>query len=474
MGRLASIEAKVGIETNSVHDAASNGAKPKPADEDSPAVEAYKKHMSTFISPLIETCNALAKEDPKMKDIGTSILNAWEGIGTIVALASKCKKPSGAQQNFQQALMPYLKQTQDAISGAQKVRLSRDFDNHQKALMEMFSAVSWVLMSPPPVSPSNHVKETVGAMEFYSNKVRKQYKGMDGKEAHIAFCDQSKALILDLTEYTKKHHSLGLAFNAHGCATLEEGAKILEKSKKKEPSKVTPSAVGGIGALMSELATKQTSDGASAATGLRKVTKEQQTWRKEFNAVAAGEVKAPPSSPSIKPAANKTTTSPARPPLCEFDQIGQKWKVEYQTKDTNPLLKLTIGDVKEQVYIYKCSNMTIEITGKLKAIVVDGCQKVNVVFGTAISGLEVVNSKSIQVQTLGMCPTMSIDKTDGFMVYLSKESMETISFMTSKSSEMNVSWPDDKGEMLETPIPEQFQHRLVNGSIKSTVSDLYH
>jgi len=81
-------------------------------DEDSPAVEAYKKHMSTFISPLIETCNALAKEDPKMKDIGTSILNAWEGIGTIVALASKCKKPSGAQQNFQQALMPYLKQTQ--------------------------------------------------------------------------------------------------------------------------------------------------------------------------------------------------------------------------------------------------------------------------------------------------------------------------------------------------------------------------
>ena len=33
MGRLASIEAKVGIETNSVHDAASNGAKPKPAGE---------------------------------------------------------------------------------------------------------------------------------------------------------------------------------------------------------------------------------------------------------------------------------------------------------------------------------------------------------------------------------------------------------------------------------------------------------
>ena len=39
---------------------------------------------------------------------------------------------------------------------------------------------------------------------------------------------------------------------------------------------------------------------------------------------------------------------------------------------------------------------------------------------------------------------------------------------------MNVSWPDKDGDMKEAPIPEQFQHRLVNGSISSDVSDLYH
>ena len=37
-----------------------------------------------------------------------------------------------------------------------------------------------------------------------------------------------------------------------------------------------------------------------------------------------------------------------------------------------------------------------------------------------------------------------------------------------------VSWPDDSGEIKEAPIPEQFMHKLVNGSVTSQVSDLYH
>jgi adenylyl cyclase-associated protein len=308
-------------------------------------------------------------------------------------------------------------------------------------------------------------------MEFWSNKVRKQYKGVAGQEAHIAFCDQTKAIILDLTAYTKEYHFLGLAFNPKGCASLEEGAKLLvptnegttessneananstkaeSASKESETKQPAAPAAVGIGALMSELANKRTSDGSSAATGLKKVTKDQQTWRKEFNSAAAGAGVASSTTTGVSKANSNSTSATAasgtsstsviklKPPVCEFDKIGQKWKVEYQTKESNAHLKLEVKDVKEQVYIYKCSNMTVEVSGKLTAVIVDGCTKVNVVFGTAISGFEVVNSKRIQVQTLGVCPTISIDKTDGCMVYLSKESMETTSFMTSKSSEMN-------------------------------------
>ena len=39
---------------------------------------------------------------------------------------------------------------------------------------------------------------------------------------------------------------------------------------------------------------------------------------------------------------------------------------------------------------------------------------------------------------------------------------------------ITVSWVDGDGEIKEAPIPEQFMHRLVNGSVKSQVSDLYH
>lgn len=41
---------------------------------------------------------------------------------------------------------------------------------------------------------------------------------------------------------------------------------------------------------------------------------------------------------------------------------------------------------------------------------------------------------------LGKVPTVSIEKTDGCQVYLSKDSLET-SFISAKSSEMNVAVP---------------------------------
>jgi len=44
-------------------------------------------------------------------------------------------------------------------------------------------------------------------------------------------------------------------------------------------------------------------------------------------------------------------------------------------------------------------------------------------------------------------PTISIDKTDGCMVYLSKDSLST-QLVTAKSSEMNILIPDASGEFV--------------------------
>lgn len=50
-------------------------------------------------------------------------------------------------------------------------------------------------------------------------------------------------------------------------------------------------------------------------------------------------------------------------------------------------------------------------------------------------------------QVINKVPTVSIDKTDGCMVYLSKESLHT-QIVSAKSSEMNVLVPDDSGEYV--------------------------
>ena len=46
-------------------------------------------------------------------------------------------------------------------------------------------------------------------------------------------------------------------------------------------------------------------------------------------------------------------------------------------------------------------------------------------------------------------PTVSIDKTDGCMIYLSKDSLDC-EIVTSKSSEMNVLVPKDDGDYVST------------------------
>jgi len=374
--------------------------------------------------------------------------------------------------------MPFLKPVQDAIGKIRQAHLDRKYDWHIKAIMEMLVCASWVVMSAPP-APSTFIKDTIGSSDFWANKIRKEYKGKEDNDAKMnrAFCDNMKKLITDLSAYAKEYHLSGLMWNARGMP-IGDYKPSSSSGTGSDPApaaapEATPSSVGNV---MKELALKRTGEGTSAATGLKKVSREQQTWRKEFKSdTAATTVKPSQIKASQKITAAKKVVT--RAPKKEFIPVGAKWIVEHQTKDSNPngVCVIEIKNPKEQVYIYKCENATIQIKGKLKSVILDSCVKSNLVFESAISSCEVVNCKRIQIQSTGICPSYSIDKTDGCLVYLSAEAVPVSGFVTSKSSEMNVSWLDEKsGEQKEAPIPEQFVHKLQNGSITSDVSDLYH
>lgn len=134
--------------------------------------------------------------------------------------------------------------------------------------------------------------------------------------------------------------------------------------------------------------------------------------------------------------------------------------------------------MKSQVYIYKCNHVSIVLSGKAKTIILDSCVRTKLIFDSAVSSLEIVNCKNVQVQCQARVPSVAIDKTDGCLVYVSYVG-RNVHIVTSKSSEMNLCFPTcdskEEAEMVEVPIPEQFVHTLAQGSAKltSNVSDLY-
>lgn len=73
-------------------------------------------------------------------------------------------------------------------------------------------------------------------------------------------------------------------------------------------------------------------------------------------------------------------------------------------------------------------------------------------------------------------PSVAIDKTDGCLIGLPFSSRDAV-ITTSKSSEMNVTFPvaeGDDAEWIECPVPEQFVSKITPaGKVVTSVSELY-
>ncbi|OZC06150.1 DE Adenylate cyclase associated [Onchocerca flexuosa] len=148
---------------------------------------------------------------------------------------------------------------------------------------------------------------------------------------------------------------------------------------------------------------------------------------------------------------------------------GKQWNVDYYKNNKNVMVE--VKDMKQTVYIFKCENSVIQIKGKVNSITLDSCKKTSVVFDNLLSQFEVINCQSVQIQTLGTMPTLSIQKTDGCQVYLSENAINA-EIITSKSSEMNVLVPGADGDFTEFAVPEQFKTVYDGKKLNTTVSDI--
>jgi adenylyl cyclase-associated protein len=141
-----------------------------------------------------------------------------------------------------------------------------------------------------------------------------------------------------------------------------------------------------------------------------------------------------------------------KPPV--FARDGKKWLIEHQKNNSN--LVVDGADMNNVVYMFKCVNSTVTVKNKINSIIMDSCKKSSVVFESLVSSVEFINCQSVQMQVLGIVPTITVDKTDGCQMYLSKDSLNA-EIVSSKSSELNVMIPKADGDYSEYPIPEQFK-----------------
>jgi len=235
--------------------------------------------MKGSLYKLADTC-----DDLDMGELGQLLTSAFEGMRYVILLASRAKQPDEIME-----LQPHLKPITDYVTQIRALRLNREFDNHMKAMLEMLACVSWVTCRAPTQLPAPFVKECVGSTDFWSNRIRKDFKGKEDEKAklQLEYCDGMKKLLQDLAAHIEEHHKTGLTFNPKG-VSLAEAAIVLtdnpidhaaaaatrrnDQKTHKRASLVGNTVKGGnVAGMVAELAGRRTGDGSSAATGLKKV-----------------------------------------------------------------------------------------------------------------------------------------------------------------------------------------------------------
>lgn len=246
---------------------------------EAPSVKAYDAYVKSAVVPLAQSCDELGG----LETMGKCITEAWEGVRSIIVLASRSKAPT---EEMAVALAPHLEQTQNAVKKIRTLKLGREWDRHHKAVCEMLSCVSWILMCAPRQLPSSIVKDSLGSAEFWSNRIRKDFKGKDEKQ--IAFCDNIKKCLTGLVEYVEANHKTGLTWNPRGTSLAESAIRlsdeptandeVMKSPKQRHPTLGKAIPGGNVGGLMGELNKRKSADGSSAATGLKHVR--EWKWRR--------------------------------------------------------------------------------------------------------------------------------------------------------------------------------------------------
>ncbi|CAD5115963.1 DgyrCDS4893 [Dimorphilus gyrociliatus] len=418
-----------------------NGMGSSPKVNGAPLAANVQNYDSEVVPVLQEYASLSKKIGGDVATHSNLVLDAFNAQRHVIILACKCKQPDDA--TLAGLIKPLSEKIQAITAFREKNRASKFF-NHLSAIGESVTALGWVTVKPTPVP---YIREMSDAGQFYTNRVLKDFKEKD--TTHVDWVKAWLQTLNKLQGYVKQVYTTGLTWTVQG---TNPSSEVGSTSAPPPPGPPPPPQVDDVGsagdsessraALFADL-----NKGLSVTSGLKKVTDDMKT-HKNPNLKSHGVVTGNKTSNATS-AAGKSKQEVKKPPMKALQ--NKKWIVEYFDNDTVTIDKT---EPKQTVYIYKCNNTTVQVKGKVNSVVLDTSKKTNVVFDETIATFDVINCQSVKCQVSYKAPTVSIDKTDGCLVYLSKEYANT-RIVTAKSSEINISIPEGN-DFKEIPIPEQF------------------
>lgn len=408
------------------------------ADDVPKAQQAFLDWIEEYIKP--QTAKAAEFDEALgkcMNDFQSIAMDEADFIG----MAAKSKKP--AQDAFQKLLMP-ISQKMMAIGDYKNKNFKSPYINYINAICEAVQIFGWICVEK---TPAPFVADNIPSAEFYTNKILVATKGkeQDKYDWALNFVKGLKELV----PYIKNYHTTGLTWNPKGVEASAQAAKPeppkVEPPKAEPPKPAASKPQANPGALFAQL-----NQGTGISSGLKHVTADMKTK----NMKPEDKVPLKPKEHKVAPKAAAPKQAADKPP--KMEKKGTKWDVSYQ-KD-NKTMEIE-GDVKDSIYIFKCENSAIKISGKINCISIDSCKKLTLICDTVVSSIEVVNCTSVDIRVIEVTPTITIDKSQSVITHLSKQCLDGVTTLnTSKCDAINISIPnpEDETDELEYPVPEQF------------------
>lgn len=440
-----------------------------PSAQVSPAVAKFEDLLDGPLENYLKLSNVLGG---LVSEQALAVGQAFVAQKEFITFASQCTKLSSSSPAFAERLGPTQSALVASIEIKEKNRASKEA-NLLSTVSEGIPALGWVTLDQKPGPYVGDMKESA---QFWANRVVK-----DNKESNPKVVEWARSfitLVEELRKYVMEYHTTGLSWNLKGIDPITYQSTTTSSTAPPPPPPPpappasgpppthrlpAPPAAGDMANVFASL-----NKGEAITKGLKKVDKSEMTHKNpELRASSVVEATIPstPSKGPVKPP--KPHSFQKKPPKTFLD--GTKWIIE--NHENNPSIVIGQTEINQLVDVFNVRNSVIQINGKVNAISMVNCSKVSILLESTVSSLAISNSPSFTVQITGKVPTILVDGTDGGQIYLSASSLD-VEIVTAKSSAINVSLPvegEEDGIYTEKAVPEQLKTVVMNGKLVTTV-----